>query len=957
MSSARVPVTTYRLQLQSAFTFDDARAIVPYLAGLGVTDVYASPFFRAKPGSTHGYDVCDFGQLNPELGGDTAFEALAAALTEHGMGVVADFVPNHMGVEPVLNPWWRDVLEHGQASPHAAFFDIDWDPEKPELVGKVLLPFLGEHYGKVLDAGELSLAYELGELVVRYGDLTRPIDPKCYPSVFRPGFGELLTEIGDDDIAAREFPSILTALDNTPAATDRDPAHITERLRECRFAKERLAKLVESSPRIAEHVGRCLAAYNGTPGDPDSFDALHELLERQSYRLANWKTAAHEINYRRFFDINQLAGLRPENEEAFVAMHALIVRLVREGKVHGLRLDHVDGLFDPAGYLRRLRQELGDHPAYVVVEKILSHGETLPAWAMEGTTGYDFLNDLSRLFVRPRSARRLRRLHARFTGTADPFPDVVYECKKLITWTSLAAELNVLAHALNRLSEGDRRARDFTLDSLREALREVAVCFPVYRTYADADGVSDGDRRVIDDAIRKARRRNPATEASVFEFVRECLIPDPEKHGEEGYRSRLKFAMKFQQYTGPLQAKGVEDTAFYRYHVLDSLNEVGGEPNRLGSTVAQFHRANAQRRDRTPHAMLSTATHDTKRGEDARARIHVLSELPRTWSKRVREWATINAGCRSEEDGAAAPDRNDEYLFYQTLVGCWPAADVGPTASPELVTRLCDYMQKALKEAKANTSWITPNEAYDKATRAFVEGVLTGPRSASFLARFLPFQRRVARAGVVNSLAQLVLKAASPGVPDFYQGTELWDLSLVDPDNRRPVDYPAREAMLTEMEPWLGDTGASQADQENEVAYRLDNWADGRIKLFVTAAAMRLRRRCPDVFLNGEYIPLPAEGRAGDHAVAFARRHGDEWVIAVAPRLSETLTRRTRALPLGGVWGLTHLRLPAELAGRTFRNVLTRADVRAVNGADGGRLRLADILTVCPVALLHSAPA
>jgi (1->4)-alpha-D-glucan 1-alpha-D-glucosylmutase len=987
----RVPTATYRLQLQAAFTFADARAVVAYLARLGISDAYASPLFRAKPGSTHGYDVCDFGQLNPELGGEPAFDALATELAAHRMGLVLDFVPNHMAVEPVLNPWWRDVLEHGPASAYARFFDIDWNPEKPELRGKVLLPFLGDHYGRVLDRGELALEFHGGELGVKYADLNRPLDPKCYPSVLRRGLDALRAEVGEADVHLQEFLSILTALDNLPAATDPAPERVAERLRESRFAKERLARLADAAPRVRRHIDETLAEVNGTPGRPESFDALHDLLEVQSYRLSYWKTAAHEINYRRFFDINQLAGLRVEEPAAFAAMHALVLQLVREGTVTGLRLDHIDGLFDPAGYLERLQDAVFErraaallpegepaapgHPAlaewrraererhpdgpaarplFVVVEKILSGGEALPNWPAEGTTGYDFLNDVSRLLVNPRNARAVRQTYERFTERHDPFAEVVYDCKKLITWTSMAAELNVLAHALNRLSEGDRRARDFTLDGLREALREVAVCFPVYRTYVDASGTSDADRQVIDQAIRRARERNRATEGSVFDFVRGALLPDRAALPEEAHRARLGFAMKFQQYTGPLQAKGIEDTAFYRYNVLVSLNEVGGDPQRFGGTVAQFHQANQARCERAPRAVLATATHDTKRGEDARTRLHVLSEVPGTWGKRVQRWAAINADCRTTVDGAPAPDRNDEYLFYQALLGSWPAGLTEPVAPPDLIPRLKDYMAKATREAKVHTSWIAANEGYDQAVARFVEEALAGPRAREFLARFVPFQRRVAHAGMINSLAQLVLKIASPGVPDFYQGTELWDLSLVDPDNRRPVDYGHRAAMLAELEPWLDESAPKPpAEQAAAVADWLANWPDGRIKLFVTACGLRLRRSAPDLFLSGAYVPLAVEGDRADHAVAFARRRGDEWVVAVVPRLVAPLSASKSALPVGaGAWGDTKVRLPPECAAAVLRNAFTREPVPATPGAEGSAVRMADALSVCPVALL-----
>ncbi len=1036
LAQLRLPVSTYRLQLHPGFTFPDARAIVPYLARLGITDGYCSPYFRARPGSTHGYDVCDYSQLNPELGSEADYEALVSELAGHGMGHVLDFVPNHMAVEPTWNRWWRDLLEHGPASPFAHFFDIDWDPVKPELRGKVLLPVLGDHYGAVLERGELRLAFVDGGLVLLYGDVSRPIDPRQYPRVLRTNLEALQAELGDADPQVQEFLSILTALDHVPPTTDTTPERVAERLRESRLARERLTKLAAASPRVHQHIEDALRVMNGEPGHADSFDALHDLLEAQSYRLAYWKTAGHEINFRRFFDINQLAGLRMEDPAVFAATHVLVLRLVREGKVTGLRLDHVDGLFDPAGYLEALqtavleeraaaylgwgdertetrRQQLrawreeerarglstrprddvtkanrcsvADRPLYVVAEKILSGNEAAPeSWPVHGTTGYDFLNDLNRLFVDPRNARAMKLVYERFTQRSQAFADVMYECKRLMSGTALASELNVLGHALNRISEGDRRARDFTLYSLRQALREIVACFPAYRTYVNAatKEATEADRQVIDLAIQRAKRRNPALEASVFDFVREALLPDPEKLSEDEYRSRLHFAMKFQQYTGPLQAKGIEDTAFYHYNVLASLNEVGGDPQRFGGALEQFHEANRRRRDRCPHAMLATATHDTTRGEDARARLNVLSEMPAEWRRQLSRWALVNKRHRTTVDGEPAPDRNDEYLFYQALLGCWPPAlgdttlgdttlgdtTLGdtepPSAPPELVQRLRDYMLKAVKEAKVHTSWISPNEAYDQAVAWFVENTLAGPRSAKFLAEFLPFQRRVARLGMINSLAQLVLKIVAPGVPDFYQGTELWDLSLVDPDNRRPVDYALRQRLLDGLEPWLDRQGQQPKEElVAAVASLLRDWHDGRIKLFLTTCGLRLRRRLPRLFLEGDYVPLEVVGEGADHVIALSRSHDtashgnashdNAMAIAVVPRFSSRLTGPDRPLPVGAEsWKTTRVKLPAAWQGAAFQNVFTGEHVQAA-GQDGEiGIHVAEALATCPVAVL-----
>jgi (1->4)-alpha-D-glucan 1-alpha-D-glucosylmutase len=1007
----RLPVSTYRLQLHAGFTFQDARRLVPYMAELGITDCYCSPYLRARPGSQHGYDICDHNQLNPELGTQEDYDAFVKELQSHQMGQVLDLVPNHMAVDPLTNRWWRDVLEDGPASPFACFFDIDWEPIKAELRGKVLLPVLGDHYGIVLERGELQLAMQDGSLILRYGDLVLPIDPKESPRVLRLKLESLQAALKQDDADLQEFQSILTALDHLPSRTETAAERIEERQREKAVARTRLARLLEASPLIAKTVEESLQQFNGIPGQPESFDRLHELLEAQPYRLAFWKTAFHEINYRRFFDIKELAGVRMEDAKVFAATHELVFRLIREGKITGLRLDHLDGLFDPAGYLERLqetvaeewladivrpgdgqvngwRQEIAawrsrerkadpeglvERPLYVVAEKILSGNEILPeSWPIYGSSGYDFMNDLNRLFVNAQNARAMKRIYERFTGQTTPFADVVYACKKLITRTALASELNVLAHSLNLLSEGNRRARDFTLDSLREALREVVACFPVYRTYVSTSGAAESDRQMIEMALARARRRNPAMEPSVFDFLRDVLAahnPDPPvggvQEGGEEYRRRLNFAMKFQQYTGPVQAKGVEDTAFYRYNVLLSLNEVGGDPQRFGGTPAQFHEANQRRLKHWPWAMIATSTHDTKRGEDARARLNVLSEIPQEWRRHVFQWARLNARNRTEVDGQPAPDRNTEYLFYQALLGAWPASAVDvPEAPPELVERLREYMQKATKEAKVHTSWINPYEAYDRAVASFVEKTLTGLRGRRFLASFLPFQRRVAFLGMINSLAQVVLKVASPGVPDFYQGTEIWDLSLVDPDNRRPVDYGRRTQLLEE---WAREGEApaephrGTARQEprppvaNLIIDMLQHWEDGRIKLYITARGLAIRRRYPQVFLQGEYLPLTAEGEQADHVIALVRRQLGTEILAVVPRFPASLTSPDHTLPVGPeIWKNTRIILPSDCETDSFVNFLTGEKVQAIRQEGRPCISVADVLTVCPVALLET---
>ena len=945
-TTARIPLATYRLQLHRGFTFQNVRETIAYLARLGISHPYCSPYLRARPGSTHGYDICDFSQLNPELGADGDFQAFIDELTTRGMGHILDFVPNHMSVSMSQNRWWQDVLENGMASTYARFFDIDWEPVKPELAGKVLLPFLGDHYGRVLDSGDLKLALAGNAIVLSYGEHVQPLDPKSLPRVLRTGLENLPAE-SKDQPHWQEFLSILTALDHLPGRTETAAERTAERQREKKVAYDRLARLLNDSADIRMHIDETLQRINGQPGQPDSFDRLHELLEEQAYRLAYWRTAFDEINYRRFFDVNELVGLRMENPEVFKDTHELVFRLIREGKIHGLRLDHVDGLFDPKAYFQKLQEEAG--PLYLVAEKILSGTESLPdSWPIQGTTGYEFMNDLNRLFVDSQNAKAMRLIYERFTGNRVPFADVVYDCKRLITKTALASELNVLSHALNRLSEGDRRARDYTLAGLRGALREVVACFPVYRTYVSAAGAGEGDRQMIELALSRARRRNPAMEPSVFDFLRDALLasPTPDEPSETYHRQRLDFAMKFQQYTGPVQAKGVEDTAFYRYNVLLSLNEVGGDPQRFGGPPAQFHEANRRRLSIWPSSMIATATHDTKRGEDARARLNVLSEMPRDWRHQVFRWARLNAIHRTSLDGEPAPDRNDEYHFYQALLAAWPAEsnEVAHEKAPaDLVQRLLKHMQKAVKEAKVHTSWINPNEAYDKAVAQFVELTLAGPRAARFLAEFVPFQRHIAHLGMINSLAQVVLKITSPGVPDFYQGTELWDFSLVDPDNRRPVDFNHRNELLNSLDSGPGD-----------VSGLLRNWRDGRVKHWLTMNGLRLRQELRGVFQTGEYLPLNAEGERAGHVVALARRHENETVLAIVPRFCASLVNPERLFPLGlESWGQTQLLLTEGLGERSYHNVLTHETLTPRQEDGKTTLQLAEVFATCPVAFLR----
>jgi (1->4)-alpha-D-glucan 1-alpha-D-glucosylmutase len=975
-SRARVPVSTYRLQLHKEFGFRDARHILPYLAELGVTDCYTSPILKARPGSLHGYDICDHHALNPDLGTPADYEYFVAELKALNVGHILDFVPNHMGVDPNTNPWWRDVLENGPGSPYAHFFDIHWNPAKPELKGKVLLPILSDQYGIVLERGELPLFYEKGRFFISYAAQRLPIDPKNYPQVLRVNLEALKAGTSAEGPALKEFLSIITAFENLPTQSETNPERVADRRREASVAQERLMRLVAMSKTIAAHIGQALRVMNGQPDQPASFDSLHQLLEAQAYRLSYWKTASHEINYRRFFDINDLAGLRVENEKVFPTTHEFVMGLVAQGYVKGLRIDHPDGLYDPAGYFEALQDlflqkwvdrsgsgltdkpledlrawrvaerkknphGLAARPLYIAAEKILSSGESLDDhWVIDGTSGYDFLNDLNGLFVDSRYAERMGDLYTRFTGWREPYEKVAYICKKLIMSTSMASELNVLANALNRISERDRRSRDFTLDSLRDALKEVIACFSVYRTYINAARAGATDRQIIATAVEEAKRRNPAMEPTIFDFIRTVLTPENvEKVSTEEFKRQGWFTMKVQQYTAPVYAKGVEDTAFYRHPVLLSLNEVGGDPAVFGRSPEHFHERNQQRHTRWPYAMLATGTHDTKRGEDARARLNALSEIPEEWEHQLFSWAALNEPLRTRLGREWAPARHDEYLFYQALLGAW-AGEKSGLALGDLRRRLEAYMLKAIKEAKIHTSWISTNEAYEKGVARFVNAVLVDDGSHPFFDAFIPFAERISHMGMVNSLSQLVLKIASPGVPDFYQGSEMWDFNLVDPDNRRSVDFTIRRNLLASI-------------KVPQISTWLDHWQDGRIKLFITACGLRWRQQHPALFLDGDYWPLRVKGPLASHVVAFARYHENRLILAVAPRMIHSFMPGPGQWPLGDKWKTTSLVLPARLQGALYHNLFTEQQVQP-DAQDPEQLPLSELLSQCPVGLFYA---
>ena len=912
------PRATYRLQLHKGFRFADATAIVPYLAGLGISHVYASSFLKARPGSTHGYDITDHAALNPELGTEDDFATLNETLRGCGIGLILDFVPNHMGVGGSDNPYWLDVLEWGPHSEHAGWFDIDWDPDRRYLHDKLLVPFLGDQYGIELEAGslELRLDAEHGTLAVwAYDTHKLPICPGCYPRVL--GHANLpLERIGD---GFADLPSWRPQVAARAATLKRE-----------------LAALVASDAEARDAIAREVAALNADK------HALDGLIGEQYWRVASFHVAGDDINYRRFFNINDLAGIRMELPVVFETAHRRVFSMLADGTLDGIRLDHIDGLLDPKEYLERLRAH-APRPFYLVVEKILARHEALrDDWPVEGTTGYDFTNQVLATLIDPAGEDGFTRAYHTFTGETAPFRSVVHGCKLGIMDNEMASELNVLGRDAGRVARQNPRTADFTRNILQRAIRQIVACFPVYRTYLDREGVaSDEDRRDLGWAITTARRQEPEVPRSVFDFLEHLLTGDLVSRPESGFarHSVLRLAMKLQQYSGPVMAKGLEDTAFYRWNRFVALNEVGGEPEVFGTTLANFHRTNAQRQRRMPASMLGTSTHDTKRGEDVRARLAVLSSMPDEWLRQVTNWSRLLRARRGDVEGTAPPDRNDEYLLYQLLVGSWPVelldpavleTEAGREALSVYAGRIRGAVEKSVREAKRHSNWSSPDEAYENALQGFAADALDAARPA-FLQSFLPFATRIAELGVDNSLVQLALKLTLPGVPDIYQGSELWDLSLVDPDNRRPVDYDARRRRLADGRPrWDGgERGAAMAE-----AYA--SWRDGSIKLATTHVLLGLRAEHPALFADGLYEPLAVEGDADERVLAFERVAGGARLAVVARRFPGA------AAPIADASVLLR-------AGR-WEDALTGRDVEA------GRVDVGALLAPLPVAVLVSRP-
>ena len=933
----RVPGATYRLQFNEAFTFGQATAILDYLAELNITDCYASPLFQAAPGSTHGYDVCSFTRLSPKLGDTDAFERFARQLQQARLGLLLDIVPNHMGAD-LSNEWWRDVLAQGPASPYAGYFDINWSSGQPDLQNKVLLPILGGHFGEVLAKGELKVVFEDGEISIDYFGKHFPVSPESVALLLAESEGELASSTGKE---CRETLSTLIQSLKTGAT----PNEATKLV----ALKKTLEHLASEHPEFREAMGKTLERYNVAPGNK-AIHKLAHLLSRQHYRLAFWRVGPEELNYRRFFDITGLAAMKVEKPRVFDAMHTLVFDLIRKHIVTGLRVDHPDGLWDPKEYFARLQERASAlrkqnvkerNPLYVVAEKILSEGESLPTdWPIDGTTGYEFLNLLNGIFVETENAEAMSRIYTQFSARDETFEALVYRCKRKILEHSLVSELNALAQRLKQLAGSAELRRDFTLSQLRTALLEVIAGFPVYRNYI-TEGTAEptkAEKNHVERAIATAQRNGGNPDESALHFIRDTLLLRQDGADAEQRKRAREFVMKFQQLTGPVTAKGLEDTAFYIFNRLVSLNEVGGHPGKFGISVETFHQHNAERRLAWPHSLLATATHDTKRGEDVRARINVLSELPEEWNQSVQKWSEMNSAKKTTQNGRAIPDANDEYLLYQTLVGAWPTS--GP--SPAFTERIAAYLLKAVKEAKENTSWVDSNAAYEDGLKSFIEAVLN---DGKFLESFQPFQKKVSFFGRINSLSQSLLKLTSPGVPDIYQGCELWDFSLVDPDNRRSVDYGLRRELLSRIK-----KEASEGESLSALCARvLSESGCGEAKLFTVFQTLSYRNGHRDLFDSGDYLPLSTNGIKAKHVCAFARRLEDQEIIVAVPRLPATLMQGREELPLNTIWADTMLSSRVLSKAGRYRNLFTGREMTCASSA----LACAEVFAEFPVALLE----
>lgn len=954
----KIPTSTYRLQLNKGFKFCDAKALIGYFKMLGIKDIYASPILKAKKGSKHGYDIVDYSLLNPEIGTEEELGELADALKQNEMGLILDIVPNHMCINDEENRWWWSLLENGRNSPFASYFDIDWSPPKIELVNKVLLPVLEEPFGLAIDHNKVQIELLDGSFVFKC-PMTLPVNPKTWNIILEPVIENTGRTLGEEDRHIIELKSILYEVKHLPGTNETEPKLIEERQIEKEIIKKRLSSLLKESDTIRKELESVLEEINGGSGD---FSFLEAILKDQPYRLSYWRVANEEINYRRFFDVNELAGVRTEIPEVFFATHEVVLKLISKGWITGFRIDHVDGLLDPEQYFIDLQnachdslpQEKGkksslETPFYLVIEKILSGSEALSTnWKVHGTTGYDFLNLLNGIFVKTEAFDQIHSFYRRFTEDYEKISSTIYGAKKFILFIGMPAELHVLARHLDKISEQHRWSRDFTRETLLTALRNVIASFPVYRSYIRTESKTfhETDKQYVRTAIRNAKKFNPAMSPSVFDFIQSVLLLEhPPELKAEQIKVRENFVMRFQQMTGPVMAKGLEDTAFYRTYPLLSLNEVGGSPGNFGTSVEKFHDENSARQQRFPHALLATSTHDTKRSEDVRARINVLSELPQAWEEAVLRWNFLNAHAKEECDDEIVPGHHVEYLIYQTLIGSWPTElkilPFDPTIFKSYVERLAANIQKAQKEAKINTSWVNPNEAYESSLDHFLKAILNPDLSFKFLEDFLKFIPKIIRCGMYNSLSQVLLKTTSPGVPDFYQGCELWNYTMVDPDNRRGVDFNLRKKLLQEV------VSASK-DPIPFLNNALSYPDDSKSKLYITWKTLQFRNQNAALFANGNYGPINIQGEKAHHVIAFSRSLGSDSAISIAGRFFSDL-EDSLTMPIGVQWEGTFAYIPKG----NYIEVFTGKEISTVNG----ELPLRELFSNLPLALLKKSKA
>jgi (1->4)-alpha-D-glucan 1-alpha-D-glucosylmutase len=951
MATAPVPIATYRLQFNSDFRFTDATALVEYLAKLGITDIYASPILASRKGSKHGYDATDSTQIDPDIGTPQEFEQLENALLEHGMRLILDIVPNHMAASSE-NRWWMDVLENGNDSVFASFFDIDWHPPARNLEGRVLLPVLGRPFGETLDRRELQLKFENGRFFVQYFDSKFPLMSRSYRRVLKQRMEELKSRLSEDSPAYQEYSGIVAALSSF-SETGRQKGDAERRV-QLEAVRGRLRRLASENSEVASFIEENVGIFNGKADDPASLCALERLLDEQHFRLAYWQDPNEGINYRRFFAISDLVGIRAEDQLVFDATHDQIFNLYAKGAIRGLRIDHIDGLRDPAGYLNRLQERLveaqpGSQAPYVAVEKILSRGESLPGdWAVSGTTGYDYLNAANGLFVCPSGARTLERIYFDFISKEMDFADVVYEKKKLVMNSLLRVEMRSLGRQLADLAAHDRYARDILRPELLDALIEVTACVSIYRTYIRTIEPSEWAKQVIEDAIEEASRRRPHLSPASFAFLRDVLtVANPPHVLPEQREDRLAFAMRWQQFTGPIVAKGVEDTALYVYYPLLSLNEVGGNPEpSKATTLEDFAEFIQERQRHWPDSLNATSTHDTKLSEDVRARLDVLSEIPEEWATAIAEWARENEEHRQTVNGRPVPDANEEYLIYQALMGLWPT---NPSELPSISRRLQEYAIKATREAMVHTRWTEPNAEHERAVCDFIQRILSRQTGSPFLESVARLHRKVAHAGAINGLGLTLLKIASPGVPDFYQGSELWNLSLVDPDNRRPVDFSIRTEAFRSL------IARARLDPVCNIREMWKNWSDGGVKLFTIWKALCCRRQYAELFREGEFIPVEVAGGRSRHLISFLRQRGSEQALIAIPRWTAGhLDGDDCTLP-EGFWADTALQLPPG-SPLCWRNVFTGKTIDNKSGEGNPYLVAGEVLAHFPVALLIATP-